>query len=142
MGTTPETEQAAPTDAELGAALRKIAEANGGEPKSFDWYATNFVRFAGDKSLSRLTAQTIRRVKVFVHPPGRSDGLFEMIVEMISGEKPTCMAAAFDGHEMPWGDDLMDAVERIYSDAVDNCGMVPSDDARSRWHRILQGKDR
>jgi len=135
-----EDKKAAPTDAELGAALRKIAAANGGKPESFDWYATQFVRFAGDdKLLANLAARKIHRVKIFVHPPSRTDGLFEMINEMISGERPAVLAAAFDGHELPWGDELTDATNRIYSDAI-NRGMTEDDDTRGRWHNILRGK--
>jgi hypothetical protein len=84
-----ETKTAAPSDEQLGAALRKIAEANGQTPAAFAFYAATFVRWSSDDAwILRISRrQRVRRVKVIVHPADdRFDGVFEHIVEMIAGD--------------------------------------------------------
>ena len=126
-----------PSDEQLGAALRKIAEALGQSPKSFAYYSAQFVAWAGNEGfVDILTRSRVHRVRVFVQPPDRLDCVLEHLVEMLV-PTPADTADPFEGSPAP--DALVVSVERIYSDAVDNRGMTPSIDAQPHWDKILRG---
>jgi hypothetical protein len=93
--------QAAPSDAQLGAALRKIAEANGQTTNGFAYYAKRFVEWASDDEwLCRMSKRKIHRVKIFVQPAGQIDGVLERAVEMLAGHNvPGTVSAAFGEDE-------------------------------------------
>lgn len=80
------TKPAAPSDEDLGAALRKIAVTLGQDEDGFAYYARRFVEWAGNESMMRrLADRRIHRVKVFVQPAdAHLDGILEHLVEMMT----------------------------------------------------------
>ena len=133
-----ESKRVAPSDEELGAALRKIATALGRTPDSWAYYAKQFVDWSSNAMYMRtLGSLRVRRVKVFVQPSKMIDGVLEHLVEMMvpapgSAEPPFVLANDEDR--------IVIAVERIYSDAVYNHGMTPSGDAQPHWDKIIRGE--
>lgn len=86
-----ETKPAAPSDEDLGAALRKIATTLGQD--EFEYYARRFVEWASDDTfLTLLAKRRVHRVKVFVQPPDRIDGILEHLVEMVMKVPVACVA--------------------------------------------------
>lgn len=75
-----------PTDEQLGAALRRIAEHTDNKPDVFEWYVNQIIRGAEHIDDGSWKPEPIKRTRILVEPPDQLDGLLELLVEMVTGK--------------------------------------------------------
>jgi len=82
-----ETDPTPVTDAELGAALRKLCGACSRDPDAFDWYAREIVNEAEVYAAraERGDFHHVDRVRVMTVPADQLDGTIERLMEMLTG---------------------------------------------------------